>query len=74
MTDDNNKEEKLYNYKEKQYNNSKYSDVLDMDLKERLYYMFTSFNLVLQWDIVLDEFMLDTYPGLTPNNVFYIGK
>jgi hypothetical protein len=65
MTDDNNKEEKPYNYKEKQYNNSKYSDVLDMDLKERLYYMFNSFNLVLQWDIVLDEFMLHTYPGLT---------
>lgn len=70
MTDDNNKEEKPYNYKEKQYNNSRYSDVLDMDLKERLYYMFNSFNLVLQWDIVLNEFMLHTYPGLTPKQRF----
>jgi hypothetical protein len=70
MTDDNNREEKPYNYKEKQYNNSKYSDVLDMDLKERLYYMFNSFNLVLQWDIVLDEFMLHTYPGFTPKQRF----
>jgi hypothetical protein len=70
MTDDNNKEEKPYNYKEKQYNNSKYSDVLDMDLKERLYYMFNSCKLGLQWDIVLDEFIPHTYPGLTPKQRF----
>jgi hypothetical protein len=52
--DDDNNEEKPHNMndKDKQYDNSKYSDVLDMDLKERLYYMFNSFNLVLQWDSI----------------------
>jgi hypothetical protein len=58
------------NNKENQYDNNKYSDVLDMDLKERLYYIFNSCNLVRQWDIVMDEFMCHTYPDLTPKQRF----
>ena len=69
--DDNNKKENenqdnITNNRENQYDNNKYSDVVDRDLKERLCYMFKSCNLVRHWDTVLDELILHTYPDLTP--------
>lgn len=65
--DDNNKKEnEKLNNKENQYDNNKYSDVVDRDLKGRLCYMFNSCNLLQQWDTVLDELILHTYPDLTP--------
>jgi hypothetical protein len=69
---DNNKKENenqdnnITNNKENQYDSNKYSDVLNMDLNERLLYAFKSGNLGGQWDTVLNEFMLHTYPDLTP--------
>ena len=61
--DDNNKKENenqdnITNNRENQYDNNKYSDIVDRDLKERLCYMFKSCNLGHQWDTVLDELIL----------------
>ncbi|HKG87937.1 MAG TPA: hypothetical protein VKA95_06390 [Nitrososphaeraceae archaeon] len=60
----------MMNNKENQYENNKYSDVLNMDFKERLNYMAKSCNLVDKWDIVLDELILHIYPDLTPKQLY----
>src|SRR5215204_6204252 len=63
---ENENQDNITNNRENQYDNNKYSDVVDRDLKERLCYMFKSCNLVRHWDTVLDELILHTYPDLTP--------